>query len=190
MESNAGFRADIVYGAGADANREGTFFTNDTDAIGFDDHGTGDLPHLFQAYAEYLVPVGANGISIKAGRFATPIGAESLRQDANFNITRGSVWALQPVNHTGVSIGGHCDRCNMDWMLGVVNSYSDTMSDRDNEKGFLGSLKYSGETFAVATNVFYGGDSGDWAPWAHSSPGSPNRASSARATRSAWRTWS
>jgi hypothetical protein len=166
MESNAGFRADIVYGAGADANREGTFFTDDTDSIDFDDHGTGDLPHLFQAYAEYLAPVGANGISIKAGRFATPIGAESLRQDANFNITRGATWALQPVNHTGVSIGGHCDRCNMDWMLGVVNSYSDTMSDRDNEKGYLASLKYSGETFAVSTNLFYGGDSGDWAPWA------------------------
>jgi hypothetical protein len=166
MESNAGFRADIVYGAGADANREGTFFTTDDDDIGFDDHGTGDLPHLFQAYVEYLAPVGKNGISVKAGRFATPIGAESLRQDVNFNITRGATWALQPVNHTGVTVGGHCDMCGMDWMLGVVNSYSDTMSDRDDEKGLLGSLKYSGETWAVATNVFYGGDSGDWAPWA------------------------
>jgi hypothetical protein len=165
MESNAGFRADIVYGALADANREGTFFTDDDDANGFDDHGTGDLPHLFQAYVEYLVPVGANGISVKGGRFATPIGAESLRQDANFNITRGITWALQPVNHTGVTVGGHCDRCGMDWGFGVVNSYSDTMSDRDNEKGFLGSLKFSGETWAVATNAFYGGDSGDWAPW-------------------------
>jgi hypothetical protein len=165
MESNAGFRADIVYGAAADANREGTFFTDDDDANGFDDHGTGDLPHIFQAYAEYLAPVGANGISVKAGRFATPIGAESFRQDSNFFITRGANWALQPVNHTGVSVGGHCDRCSMDWMLGVVNGYSDTMSDRDNGKGFLGSLKYSGETFAVATNVYYGGDIGDWAPW-------------------------
>jgi hypothetical protein len=165
MESNAGFRADIVYGALADANREGTFFTVGEDSSDFDDHGTGDLPHLFQAYAEYLAPVGANGISFKAGRFATPIGAESFRQDANFNITRGANWALQPVNHTGVTVGGHCDRCGMDWMLGVVNGYSDTMSDRDTDKGFIGSLKYSGETFAVAGNVFYGGDSGDWAPW-------------------------
>jgi hypothetical protein len=165
MESNAGFRADIVYGALADANREGTFFTDDDDVNGFDDHGTGDLPHLFQAYAEYLAPVGENGISFKAGRWATPIGAESFRQDSNFFITRGANWALQPVNHTGVSVGGHCSQCSMDWMLGVVNGYSDTMSDRDNGKGFLGSLKYSGETFAVATNVYYGGDSGDWAPW-------------------------
>jgi hypothetical protein len=66
MESPAGFRADIVYGALADANREGTFFTTGTpgdESISADDHGTGDLPHLFQAYAEYLVPVGESGIS-------------------------------------------------------------------------------------------------------------------------------
>lgn len=165
MESNAGFRADIVYGAAADANREGTFFTIDDDDASFDDHGTGDLPHIAQAYAEYLAPVGENGISVKAGRFFTPIGAESLRQDVNFNITRGAAWAIQPVNHTGVMVGGRCNRCGMDWGLGVVNSYSDTMSDRDNEKGLLGSLKFSGETWGVATNVFYGGDSGDFAPW-------------------------
>jgi hypothetical protein len=166
MESNAGFRADIVYGALADANREGTFFSNDTDDIGQDDHGTGDLPHLFQAYAEYLVPVGANGISLKGGRFATPIGAESFRQDSNFNITRGINWALQPVNHTGLQASGHCDACGLDWNLGVVNSYSDTMSDRDNEKGVVGGVKYAGETFAVAANAFYGGDSADHPAWA------------------------
>ena len=135
--------------------------------IAADDHGTGDLPTLFQAYAEYLVPVGENGISVKGGRFATPIGAESFRQDSNFNITRGANWALQPVNHTGVLVSGKCTSCGIDWLLGVVNGYSDTMSDRDNEKGFLGGLKYSRETWAFATNIFYGGDSGDFAPWAY-----------------------
>ena len=106
MESNAGFRADIVYGAARRREpRRHVLHDRDDDAVSFDDHGTGDLPHLFQAYVEYLVPVGANGISVKGGRFATPIGAESLRQDANFNITRGITWALQPVNHTGVDGG-------------------------------------------------------------------------------------
>jgi hypothetical protein len=181
MESPAGFRADIVYGALADANREGTFFTNgppDDESLGADDHGTGDLPHLFQAYAEYLVPVGESGISAKGGRFATPIGAESFRQDSNFNITRGITWSLQPVNHTGLLVSGKCGSCGIDWLLGVVNGYSDTMSDRDNEKGFLGGLKYSRETWAYATNIFYGGDSGDWAPWAFAGfgAGTPNGA--------------
>ena len=180
MESPAGFRADIVYGALADANREGTFFTNGTpgdEGLSADDHGTGDLPHLFQAYAEYLAPVGENGISVKGGRFATPIGAESFRQDSNWNITRGITWALQPVNHTGLIVSGKCTSCGLDWLLGVVNGYSDTMSDRDNEKGFLGGLKYSGETWALASNVFYGGDSGDWAPWAFAGfPATPNGA--------------
>ncbi len=165
MESNAGFRADIVYGANADANREGTFFTDEDDSTDASDLGTGDLPHLFQAYVEYLLPVGENGISFKGGRFATLSGAEVLRQDSNFNITRGINWSLQPVNHTGLMISGKCGECGLDWAIGVVNGYSDTMSDRDNEKGVHGGLKWSGETVALATNVFYGGDSGDWAPW-------------------------
>jgi len=166
MESNAGFRADIVYGALADANREGTFFTEDTDSVNASDLGTGDLPHIFQAYVEYLAPVGSNGISIKAGRYATPIGAESFRQDSNFFVTRGITWALQPVNHTGVLLSGKCDRCGMEWLLGAANSYSDTMSDRDNEKGILGGLKFSRETWSLASNIWWGGDSGDWTPWA------------------------
>jgi TolA-binding protein len=169
MQSNAGFRADIVYGALADANREGTFFTTAEDDFDSSDHGTGDLPHIFQAYVEYLAPVGENGISIKAGRYATPIGAESFRQDSNFFVTRGITWALQPVNHTGVLVSGRCDRCGMDWLLGGVNSYSDTMSDRDNEKGVLGGLKFSRETWAVAGNIFWGGDAGDFTPWARTS---------------------
>ena len=177
-----------MYGALADANREGTFFTTGATATDHrrDDHGTGDLPHLFQAYAEYLVPVGENGISVKGGRFATLIGAESFRQDSNFNITRGITWALQPVNHTGLLVSGKCTSCGIDWLLGVVNGYSDTMSDRDNEKGFLGGLKYSRETWAFATNIFYGGDSGDWAPWAFAGfRTAPRTAPAAPATRSA-----
>ena len=177
MESPAGFRADIVFGAMADANREGTFFTTGTgSAVSADDHGTGDLTYLFQAYAEYLAPVGENGISFKGGRFATLIGAESFREDSNWNITRGINWALQPVNHTGLLVSGKCTSCGIDWALGVVNGYSDTMSDRDNEKGFLGSIKLSRETWSYATNIFYGGDSGDFVPWAYAGNGAPNGA--------------
>jgi len=165
MESNAGFRADIVFGALADSNREGTAYTTN-DGVLADDSGTGDLPHLYQAYVEYLAPVGENGISVKAGRFATLIGAESFRQDQNFNITRGITWALQPVNHTGVMVSGKCSSCSMEWAVGAVNGYSDTMSDRDNAKGVLGGLKWSGEKTSFATNVYWGGDVGDFTPTA------------------------
>lgn len=164
MESNAGFRADIVFGALADANREGTGYSTPIFGTAADDHGTGDLPHVYQAYVEYLAPVGENGISFKAGRFATSHGAEVFRQDQNFNITRGITWVLQPVNHTGLMMSGKCSRCSLDWSLGVVNGYSDTMSDRDNGKGVLGGLKWSGETISLATNVFWGGDIGDFGP--------------------------
>jgi hypothetical protein len=74
-------------------------------------------------------------------------------------------------------VSGRCTRCGVDWALGVVNGYSDTMSDRDNEKGLLGGIKVSRETWAYATNIYYGGDSGDWAPWAFAGfPNTPNGA--------------
>ena len=78
----------------------------------------------------------------------------------------------------------------MDWAVGVVNSYSDTMSDRDNEKGVLGGIKWHGETISVGANAFYGGDSADFGPWGTITGTDPTRASDARATRSAWPTWS
>jgi opacity protein-like surface antigen len=129
-------------------------------ALSIDDESgalaSGDLPHLYQAYVNYLAPIGP-GLEVGMGRFSTFVGAESFRADENWTITRGLVWAIQPVNHTGIWTG-------MEWengfffKLAAVNGYSNTMKDFDNDKGFLGSAGWNGEMFGVKLNGFYGGD--------------------------------
>jgi hypothetical protein len=163
-ESRGGWAVDLVWGVAAD--NIGTpasldnFARSDGDSAGF--MGTGDMPHLFQAYAEWLAPIGGD-ISIKMGRFQTLIGAEEFRQDRNYNVTRGLLWALQPDNHTGVTLGSDYDN-GVTWTVGVTNSYSATMADTDHEKTFIGQVGYRGESFALLLNGLYGGNPSDLDP--------------------------
>ena len=160
-ESRGGWAVDLVWGVGAD-NIGTPASVNDFWGGPGDNHAaefaTGDMPHLFQAYVEWLAPMG--DILIKAGRFQTLIGAEVFRQDSNFNITRGLLWAVQPDNHTGLTIGSDYDN-GMTWTVGITNSYSATMADTDHEKTFIGQLGYRAETFSVLLNGLYGGNPSD-----------------------------
>jgi hypothetical protein len=156
-ESRGGWAVDLVWGVGAD--NIGTPASYDEYWEYSKELGTGDLPHLYQAYVEYLAPIGGD-ILIRGGRFETLIGAEVFRQDSNFNITRGLLWALQPDNHTGVTVGSDYDN-GITWTVGVANSYSATMADTDHEKTFIGQLGYRGESFALLVNGLYGGNTAD-----------------------------
>jgi hypothetical protein len=143
VESRGGFGVDFVYGAAADALR----------AAG----GTsGDLSFLYQAYVSYLAPIG-NGILVQAGRYETILGAEVLRADANMNITRGLVYALQPTSHTGVLLSGDVGG-GVSWAAGIANDYLNTMADSDNDKVFLGQLAWGGDTTSLSTSFLVGGD--------------------------------
>jgi hypothetical protein len=162
-ESRAGWGVDLVWGVAADnqgtpASIASLISSFDEDQEGAAAFGTGDMPHLYQAYVEYLMPLGDT--FIKAGRFQTLIGAESFRQDQNYNVTRGLLFAVQPVNHTGLLIGSEYDS-GLTWTVGISNSYSATMADGDHEKTFLGQLGYRGESFAVLLNGLYGGNPSD-----------------------------
>jgi hypothetical protein len=155
-ESRGGWGADLVWGAAADTQ---SIWGRPPSEEGLQVLGTGDLPHLYQAYVEYLMPVGS-GVYVKGGRFETLIGAESFRQDQNLNISRGLLWALQPVNHTGLMVGGDCD-CGLTWAVAAANSYSATMADADNGKTLVGRVGYRAETFSFLVNGLYGGDASD-----------------------------
>ena len=159
-ESRGGWAVDLVWGVGAD--NIGTPGSVSTSYSGSTKFATGDMPHLYQAYAEYLAPIGGD-ILIKMGRFQTLIGAEEFRQDRNYNVTRGLLWALQPDNHTGVTVGSDYDN-GVTWTVGVANSYSATMADTDNEKTFIGQAGYRGESFSLLVNGLYGGNPSDLDP--------------------------
>lgn len=148
-ESRGGFRVDLAWGVSADG-------LGQPGSNGLPDNASGDYPLLYQAYVDYLAPLGP-GLDIGMGRFATWVGAESFRADENWTITRGLVWAIQPVNHTGV--WGSMEFENGFFIkLGGVNGYSNTMKDFDNQKGFLGSIGWMGETLGLKLNGYYGGN--------------------------------
>ena len=146
-ESRGGWAVDLVWGVGADnlgtpAASRILSPTQRRRIRGAGRFATGDLPHLYQAYVEYLAPIGGD-ILIKMGRFQTLIGAEEFRQDRNYNVTRGLLWALQPENHTGVTVGSDYDN-GVTWTVGIANSYSATMADTDHEKTFIGQAGLPG----------------------------------------------
>lgn len=147
-ESRAGWGAALTWGASADQLGG----HSDSDA-------NGDLPHLTEAYAAYLFDIGS-GVKLVGGRYMTPVGAESFYMDENYNVTRGLLWSLQPVNHTGAFVGGDCD-CGITWQLGASNTYGNTMSDTDTQPTFVGSVGYSMDTLGFKVNGVYGGDIDD-----------------------------
>jgi hypothetical protein len=119
---------------------------------------------LYTANVSYLAPIPGldNGVEITAGRFATHIGSERPGAPYNFNITRGMVWNLQPINHTGVKIASKFDN-GLDWMLGVSNTSgyegSSISTDFDDEKVFLWHIGYPiSDTTSLSFNGLYGGN--------------------------------
>jgi hypothetical protein len=157
VESRGGFGVDLAYGASADALRYAGCGTSDVITDGCVVEGnSGDLAFLYQAYAEYLAPIG-NGLLIKGGRFETLLGAEVFRADQNLNVTRGIVYAMQPTSHTGLLLSGEVGG-GVSLAAGVANDTSNTMADSDRAKAILGQIAWSGETAGLSLNAYSGGD--------------------------------
>jgi hypothetical protein len=144
-ESRGGWGATLVYGTSADAQ------------AGREDEGaSSDLTHLYEAYAEYMFNVGS-GVTFGMGRFETVIGYESFLVDQNAQVTRGLLWALQPVNHTGAYLKGDCE-CGINWLLGASNNYTNAAFETDKSPTFVGRVGWSGETLGMSVGGLYGGD--------------------------------
>jgi hypothetical protein len=160
-ESRAGWGASLVFGSSADslAGRSPSCGSSNGFICSYNSDATGDLPHLAEAYAAYLFDVGS-GVKLLGGRYMTPVGAESFYMNENINITRGLLWTLQPVNHTGGYISGEVGE-GLTWQLGASNSYGNTMSDSDKHPTFVGSVGYSMDTLGFRVNGVYGGDIDD-----------------------------
>jgi hypothetical protein len=139
-ESRGGFALDVVFGQTADALR-------------------GEDVAIYQAYAEYLAPVGP-GFLIRAGRFASPLRVEPIQAMHRFNITEGLVAGqLHPDSHTGATISTQIGPIRL--MAGGAN---DTLLDPENDfgdgKAVLFGLGFDvSETISVDASGVWG-DSG------------------------------
>lgn len=148
----AGFRADLCYGKTCD------ILSNGGSGDGFS--GSSDDFNLYQAYIQYLAPIG-EGITFKFGKFGTLHGAEVAPTVYNFNITRGHVYTLlQPITQVGLlaemEFGG-----GFHGALGYVNeNVTDNDVDLNKNKAVIGRVGWAGETVSVNLNGSYGSTNG------------------------------
>ena len=123
-DSRAGFHVEYFSGKSAQAQNGGA-----DDTVG-----------LYSAYVSYLAPIG-NGVQLDAGRLATPLGAEVVQTDGNFNITQGALFGLQPVTHTGAQISTALTD-TIGFTFGIVNNvYGNDMTSNDADKAYYGQLQ-------------------------------------------------
>ncbi|MCP5042647.1 MAG: outer membrane beta-barrel protein, partial [bacterium] len=111
---------------------------------------------LYSAWASYLAPIG-NGILVEGGLVPTLIGAEVNETNANFNVTRGLVWQLQPTTHVGAIVGREIvDGISV--KLGFLNDplAPKVIADTNNEKAVTGQVAWAGENMTASGQIVWG----------------------------------
>lgn len=179
-ENRAGFRFDLLYGTtacwvgNAVPGRCGFpgILPGLPVAALFEDNTS--QYYVSQAYIQYLAPITENGILIKAGKWATLVGAEVPEATANFNITRGNVYSiLQPDDHVGVLASTDIGDTGFSAAFGVMNDDENGFvgvdlggifpglsgsgdPDRNDAKSIAVQLGWEGETISVANTLLWG----------------------------------
>lgn len=124
-ESRLGYHVAAAYGQAARAvNTSG------------DPLSDGSNFYLKEAYVDYLAPIG-KGLTVTVGKFVTPIGAEVIETNANWNYSRGILFYYAiPYFHFGASAKY---AFNSKWSLTgyLVNGWNNTFIE-SNQYPFTG----------------------------------------------------
>ena len=97
---------------------------------------------LFQAYADIFLPsFGANGTTMRVGKFATFLEYEVVQGISNPFVSRSYLFQYNPFTHTGVNF---LTQLNDDWSMqnGVVLG-ADNFIDPAVRTTYIGQLKYA-----------------------------------------------
>lgn len=139
-ESRGGAHIDLAAGDG--------LFTNGATAA------AGNVT-LYSAYVSYLAPL-AKGIRIDGGIMPTILGYEVEQTNANWNITRGITWGLQPVTSTGfLTTMEVVDGFTV--QLGMLNDPIGRVNvDGNKAKALTSKISYSAEKFGASVGVNWG----------------------------------
>ncbi|MCX7770184.1 MAG: porin [Proteobacteria bacterium] len=110
---------------------------------------------LTEAYIDYIFDKG-NGIKLRAGKFATFIGAEVIEAIDNPNFSRSLLFNYAiPFTHTGLMISYPLTD-KLSTSLYLVNGWDNT-EDNNKSKSFGLSFGYTpSEIFSLTTNLMYG----------------------------------
>lgn len=122
----------VVLAAGLDSQKNhslGIFRDGDDQSPLFKNTAKFDLP---EAYASFLVPVG-NGLTLKAGKWATLIGYEGYESPKDLNFSRDFLYTLgTPYTHTGALASYPFVK----WLT-VTLGFTNGWDNADNNNGYL-----------------------------------------------------
>ena len=126
--------------------------------LGLDADNDDDNPFdLQQAYVTYLAPVG-KGVTFKAGKFATLLGAEVIEAPANFNVSRSFLFGFAiPFTHVG-ALATYPFTDQVSATVGVVNGW-DNARDNNRGKSAIGQFSLAPvEGFTFLVNGIWGAE--------------------------------
>jgi hypothetical protein len=155
-ESRVGYHIAAGYGYAAK-------LINGSDSTGFGDQSNF---YLKEAYVSYLAPIG-KGLTFTVGKFVTPMGAEVIESNANWNYSRGDLFNFAiPFFHFGASAKY---AFNSKWALTgyAVNGWNNTIVNHDAAFGsssgmtYGASLVYTPNMKWSVTENYFGGPVSD-----------------------------
>jgi hypothetical protein len=145
-------KVPVGFGVVMNAGRD----TRKTKALGL---GAGDDNpfDLQQAYVTYVAPVG-KGVTFKAGKFATLLGAEVIEAPANFNVSRSLLFGFAiPFTHVG-ALATYPFADQVSATLGVVNGW-DNVKDNNRGKAAIGQVSLAPvEGLTLLVNGIWGAE--------------------------------
>lgn len=120
----------------------------------FDHQGPTDGPDeqfdLTQAYID--VAPGVQGLRIRAGKFVTPAGYETINPTTTPLYSRGLLFTyLLPFTHTGV-VGSYAINDSWTLDLGIIRGWDDALEDKNDNLSYMGRAAY---TFADKKQAIY-----------------------------------
>lgn len=143
-ESRAGFRLDMGFG-------KGMRVFHATEPGGVD-----VIENIQEGFVSYLAPVGS-GLTIDAGKFVTPFGAEPTETYLNWNYSRAFMFFAGPYYHAGIRLGYAVnDKVTLGGM--VVNGWNN-VTENNSGKSVAGmvTLKPTSK-LTIYDNIIFGAE--------------------------------
>lgn len=119
------------------------------------DNGPDEQCDLTQAYAQVNIPVG-NGLVLTAGKFVTPLGAETINPTTNWLYSHSFLFGYAiPFTNTGVTAKyWFSPECTV--MVGVIHGWEMSNGDNNNSHTYLAQVGHTSEKYDVYLNLITG----------------------------------
>lgn len=157
---DVGGRVDFAYGTDA------LYLQSENLEYSYDKNGGNDrwqhgdyYTALAQAYAE----VGYNGLSVKAGKFLSPLGHESIMSPDRFFYSLSYAYAINPSTLTGaVATWDMNDKLSVfgGWVCGEDRTF-----EHEDDNAFIGGVKWRHNKHLSVSYAFIVGEERPWHNW-------------------------